>query len=228
MLVMLLCLVTEPWNGFQVDLGRLETGPSLYHMFVDGEKVGSWEWNVSREDQRIVFEDISILDGRMREDAKFVIHSIADRHYEIDLQFVAGENRLVNALEWHDKSVKGSNSRTIDGVSQSNEIDHAYDKAIPRPIFLGLVPAILFDQSATMPLEFYSVINLVTWPLELKLAGEQEIEVPAGRFKTLKIELNKTGSGGISNHIFVTREPPYRVVRVDAVELNMQIKLMPS
>jgi len=216
------------WNGFSINPKHFQARQDSFNMIIDGKKVGSWRWHVSRSTDVLIFKDISILDDAVEEQATFEVSGDAFDRFKISLWLQTANGRIENELNWNTQKAKGRFYQKRGEHERTISIDTAYAEAIPRGIFIAMLPAFDFKLGEKKSLEFYSALGNSVWPINFSIVEITNVAVPAGTFETYKVQALKAGRAGVSNVFYVTKKNPRRIVKVDVLEQNMSIELIES
>ena len=217
------------WHGFPLDLHHLEARIDSFHMFIDGKKVGSWRWRVVKSKDKIVFKDISILDGRVREDAEMEVDLKTLERYAFRMIMTSQTHgwKISNDIRWQHDHAQGETTREDGkGGVHTVAIDSIYTDAVPRGIFVGLLPAMKLQTGQIRELRVFSALSGRIWEMQFEVRPPETVKVPAGEFETVPVALLKRGAHGVSNIFYLTQTPPRRIVKVDVLEQNMTIELL--
>ena len=222
------CQENRSWHGFLIDLGQLETSTDSFHMFIESKKVGSWGWTVEKTDDKIVFKDISILDGRVREDATMEVElkTLARYAFKYVMTSEAQGWKISSDIVWQRDHAQGKIIREDAEGVRTFEIDSLYTDVVPRGIFIGLLPAMALQIGRTRPLQVFSALSGRIWEMQFEVRPSETVKVPAGEFETIPVALLKQGAHGVSNIFYLTQTVPRRIVKVDVLEQNMTIELL--
>ncbi len=217
------------WHGFPVNLKHLETRVDSFQMFIDGKKVGSWRWEVEKGRDEIVFKDVSILDGQIREDAVMEVDSKTLSRYTFDIVMASQSQgwKLSNNISWQAGHAKGKIVREDGkGGSKVFEIDSLYAETTPREIFVGMLPSLELNPGRKQPMKIFSALSGQIWEVRFEVRKSERVKVAAGEFETTPVALLKNGAQGVSNIFYVSQTTPRRIVKIDVLEQNMTIELV--
>ena len=101
-----------------------------------------------------------------------------------------------------------------------------FAEALPRGIFIGLLPAIDLNTASARPLTLFSALSGHLWEIAFDVRTPETVTVPAGTFETVPVALLKQGARGVSNIFYLTQTEPRRLVKVDVLEQKMTIELV--
>jgi len=105
---------------------------------------------------------------------------------------------------------------TDQGNSSSNEI------ALPQPVLANLDVAVLALPLAegyeTLARTFEVLHETAHW--RIAVAGSEAVQTPAGTFESYKVALTCIDNDSFSATTWVTKEPPYRIVRRESAYLR--------
>lgn len=215
------------WNGFQFDLSRMVADQDSFVMIQDNKEIGRWVWKTEILDDKVVFTDISIVDGKVWEDAILKMDKDLSK-FEIDLKMIIGNNSLQNNSTIRNDKLKGKFSQTVKKSTKFYDLEEDFsDKnIIPRAVFLGLLPSVINKSDFVKGLNFYSSISSEIWPVNFSIKDETEITIAAGKFKVIPMVILKAGEKGVSNIFYIEKDFPHRTIKVDVIEQKMSIELV--
>jgi hypothetical protein len=131
---------------------------------------------------------------------------------------------MATDLAYADGRVRGRSSNpAADGTITAFDIDSAVGAVVDDNALQALVPALPLAEGAGWSATMFSAGQNRLVPIRLAVATREEVEVPAGRFDTWRVEL----SGAAAPLAFsVTAAAPRRVVRVQVIGAPFEFVLV--
>lgn len=221
--------IRQPLNksiNLDIDLKSLKNNTSYYEMNIKGKKVGSWEWEVTRKGKLVTFKDISILDGRVREDAFVTMDTDLMEVTKMDVKLKFAGGVMTGKMKANGAKLKADYTIKRGENIKNKGIDTTMHHWVARPFLIGLMPYIKFKPDYQKELTVFGLAGAGIWQMKMQVLGEAEIQVPAGKFQTQKIALKSEDRGSTSNIFYISKSLPHKIVRVEVIGTDMVIELV--
>lgn len=88
----------------------------------------------------------------------------------------------------------------------------------------ALVTALPLADSATFAVLVFNAADASTMPYSIAVAGREDVEVPSGTYDVYRVLLGKQGQPELT--VFVTREQPWRIVKLEAAGQPIAFELV--
>lgn len=214
----------EQWLEFDINLDHIQTRKDSFHMIVNDKVVGYWIWDTSKDAAHITFRDISVMTNVVEENFTLTMDTKSMQSREVDMVMTAGANQLkLNASRKSNKHLK-ADLEVSGATNRKISIDTTYaSKVILRPEIFGLIPSITDYKNINKNINAFFMSNARIANMNLSYLGDEKIEVEAGEFDTYKIAFK--GQGQVSNIIYIKKEFPRRIVKVDIIGQPLTIEL---
>jgi len=210
------------WLGQEVNLKNLETRKDSFHMIQNNKVVGYWIWETQMNDKEIIFKDVSVLTDLVNEEFILKLDRQKLNTTNIDMILSTSKNKLkVDLSRTTSKDLKANynlngNSKIIDSTFAKN--------VILRPAIFGLLHTILDYKSLDESIETFFLSSGKFATMQLKYIGEEEVMVATGKFSTYKLSFE--GKNQLSNIIYIKKEFPRRIVKVELIGQPLTIELV--
>lgn len=195
-------------------------------MLRNGEVAGYWIWEITKTDNQILMNDISVLTGIVREDLSGKIERDGLYTSSLNINMEMGPN-LLKVDSKRDSPTHLKAVIEISGeMNRSKSVDTVYIAAvIQREEVFALVQALPLKKGLSLSGDVLFSDRAATSRMKLEVTGEEIVRVPAGTFDCYKIEF--TG-GEPSNTIYVSKATPRRIVKVDVLGQPLTLELAGS
>lgn len=215
------------WPNGEIDLSKIETRKDSFVMKQNGQVKGYWIWKTMIQQDEIIFNDISVLDSVVEEQIKMVYNKnefvtkkvtlgMKTKAFELNANLTRKSNKDLKA----DYIISGE-------ISRSKLIDTIYPSTvILRPEIFGLLSGWSNFENLDITLNCYFLSTTTITSMNLKYIGYEQVKVPAGNFDTHKIKFS--GDNVTSNIIYVNKNIPHNIVRVDVIDQPLQMLLVQS
>lgn len=212
------------WLNKKVNLENLETRIDSFNMMQDNKVVGYWIWETQNNDNEIVFKDESVLTGVVNEKIVLKLNKQKLNSVFVDMKMWTSTDTLKVAVKRiTNKDLKASFD--LKGkINRNISIDTLYTKnTILRPEILGLLPTLSSYKSLDESIETFFLSSGRVATMHLKYIGGEEVTVSAGTFNTFKLSFQ--GEKQVSNIIYIKKEIPRRIVKVEVIGQPLTIEL---
>ncbi|GFZ93639.1 hypothetical protein GCM10011531_27020 [Aquaticitalea lipolytica] len=213
------------WLGKKVKIEQLETRIDSFQMIQNDKVVGHWVWETQINEDEIIFKDESVLTGVVNEtfilkfDRQKLNTAIVDMKMWTDADTLKVDiNRTTN------KDIKASFN--LSGRSRKKTIvDTIFQKEVVlRAEVFALLPSLSNYENLNESIETFFMDSGKTATMNLKYLGEEEVTVKAGKFNTYKLSFE--GEKQISNIIYLRKDYPRRIIKVEVVGQPLTIELV--
>nr|WP_298924601.1 DUF3108 domain-containing protein [uncultured Allomuricauda sp.] len=210
------------WANNKIDLSNILSRKDSFLMKQNGKTKGYWVWETLKTEKQIKFKDISVLEGVVEEQSTMIFDLKELVTKKVDLKLKTAEFKLEAQISRNHKMDMLANYQLSGNISRVKKIDTTYSKeVILRPEIFGLISGIVKPKNLDENLDVFFLSSGAIEPMTLKYTGEEKITVPAGAFETYKINLE--AEEGVSNMIYITKQEPHIVIRVDVLGQEMEI-----
>ncbi len=214
------------YMGFNFNLEKLVERKDSSVMIQNGEETGYWVWEVNQDQSSIIIANTSVLHGKVQENVSMQFLKTDPSKGSIDLFMKFGESTIKNNFIINGDQIKGTVDANVRGKNTFIKMDTTADFNIARGFLVALLPTLEIEIGKEVELELFNPIQAYSFPIKLKIAGEEKISVKGGTFDTYRIEMPRTGDKGISNNFYVTKERPFRIVKTEVIENPMVIEFV--
>lgn len=228
LIILVVCVQTtnaQKWIGFKLDKTQLITQKDSFNIVnLAHQKIGSMVLETKLDDSKYIMSDISILDGMVKEESKYIFNRKSLSLEEFNMKFEQGQMVVNSNLTWNGKYAKGKYEMKRGTASKKIEVDTTFNsKLIDRGEVFAFIQALPLKVGLKANFPVLAQPNYEVWDMTLEIVSETVCKVPAGEFETYKIDFL---GDKVSNTIYVTKNSPHRIVKVDVIGQLMEIVLV--
>lgn len=215
---------TFTWKGIEINIADIEERTDQLDMLSRGQKVGSWTWKVTKTNHEVHFNDISILNGYLREDASGTVpfNFPEINTLKTSLSYESGD-KTSSELVWDRDHVHGTLNNSN---GETTQFSKKYTNTVPRFILIGLLPYIDVTKLGDS-ITLFSNEEATTFNVSIETTPNVDVTIGDKTFSTTQIDLMNTDGHGVSNRFFVTQTSPKRIIKAEVIgsTLTMEINL---
>lgn len=216
------------WKGIDINLSEIKERTDKFVMLRGDQKVGYWNWSVSIDSNTLLFNDVTVLEGIVREDASSTIPfgNTEKNRLIAKLTFNSGLVTTTDLL-WNQGVVTGSKSRTSKGTNSTSPFNKTYLNTIPRPILIGLLPYINIEALGN-ELTLFSNEGGTTFNVMVTKKDNVLITIADKNYLTTQIDLISKDSTGVSNRFYISTQGIKQIIKVEVIDQNLKMELTSS
>jgi hypothetical protein len=206
-----------------VDLTARAVGVDSFAIRLQGREVGHQLATFVADGPGWRYTEATVMTGRM-EQTTVVALGPDGAMRSVEQRGTGRGLPMATDLAYADGRVRGRSSNpAADGTITAFDIDSAVGAVVDDNALQALVPALPLAEGAGWSATMFSAGQNRLVPIRLAVAAREEVEVPAGRFDTWRVEL----SGAAAPLAFsVTAAAPRRVVRVQVIGAPFEFVLV--
>ena len=215
-----------PIDTAAIDL--ISRGEDSYQMILGGNPLGVSRSSARVEDGLLIFQESASVP-----DAQFLQELIGQVDAETLAMRAFGARGQMGApvdvaITWEGDKIQGySDFPRAPGLPQGR-VELGTELApgtFERLSLFYLIPGMPLEEGAQWALKVFNPFDLRVRTRRLRVAGREEMTVPAGTFDTFRVELD----GGEPSQIFwITTAPPRRTVRIQLIGQPWVYELLPE
>ena len=214
------------WLGMEVERDQLLVGKDSFNMVnPEGIKIGSMVIQGEFTESDYNWDDISILDGIVSEEASYSFDKNTLRLHSSSVDYTQGNTNVSLLLAWDNGHITGDYTMRNADKRRDIVIDTTRVGAVDRAEVFAFIQALPLNRGLSFPITVFAQPGGEFWEMQVEVVGEAKCTVPAGEFDTYKI--NFTGDK-LSNVIYVSKNAPRKMVKVEVVGQPLTIELVSS
>lgn len=209
--------LTPRATALEIDPAQLVAGRDSFQVMFQGNAVGAYVRDLSRAGDELVYvELIDIPLAGMRQETTIRLDAASYAMRSLEQTGQAGGQPTTASLRYENGRVTGRAAiPQPGGTARVVEVDTTVAPGTMDDDALGaLIPALPLAEGASFGVNVYSVDNQAMRVLTVKVTGVAEITVPAGTFRSYRVEV--TG-GETPLVMYVSHPTPRRVVQMEVV-----------
>ncbi|EAY31956.1 DUF3108 domain-containing protein [Microscilla marina] len=215
----------EKVTGLKVYRKYITARKDSFIMKVAHKKTGSWQWTVQPQGKQVIFNDVSILDGKVREDAEVILQAASLEMTQMNMVLKSAKSTLKAKVKAKGIHLWAKYALTQGDKERQQTIDTTlHHHWLARPTLFGLLPFADFKPSYSRRFFVFGLTSGKFTLMKLEVLGTTKVTVPAGTFDTYKVALKVVKGSGVSNILYLRKKLPHFIIKVDVEGSGMTIE----
>lgn len=211
------------WNK-GLDLSSADLSTFRLILMNEGAEAGDMTYGWRKMGEHYVIEDRTTMEPNIVETAKAMVDGKTLLPQSVAINFIMGESFMNVDLGWNGLNRHGKIvSKRAGGEETVRDIDLVEDNPAPlRLAVIGFVAAMPLEDGFHSSFDWFNTLANRVETVKIDVTGTRAIETPAGTFDTYVVELRGATP---ENIVYVSKEKPRRIVRIDVVGRPMYFEL---
>lgn len=213
------------WLGQPIHLDNIEVRKDSFDIRLNNKVSGYWIWETQKNKRDIIFKDISVLTGIVNEKLTFKLDKKKLDTASVDMSMYTRLDTLKVDLSRNTKRDIKANLHFKGRINKTMHVDSLYAKnVILRLEIFALLPAVTNYKGLNESLDTFFLNTGTVARMNLKYLKEEIVQVKAGTFNTYKIAFQAEGQ--TSNIIYINKELPHRIIKVELIGQPLTMELV--
>ncbi|WP_188374496.1 DUF3108 domain-containing protein [Winogradskyella haliclonae] len=198
-----------------------------FNMTKNGKIVGYWIWETEVNEKEIILKDISVLFNIIQEEFVLKMDKKNLVSKMVDMKMKGSNFSLDVAIQRKSSLDLKGNFSINNGNLTEKKIDTTYtSRVILRPEIFGLIHTITDPTKLDEKINTFFLSSALAYEMKLMYAGDEVVTVPAGTFDCHKVTFRSGIKNVVSNIIYISKQFPKRIVKVEVVDQPLIIELV--
>lgn len=209
------------------DKGAAPVGAAKFRLIQDEEVKGQMVYNTRFQDGVYIIDEATAMAPDIKETGTFVLDGENFYPVKIIIDADFSGNILDADLNFANGMASGEYRTKKPGDIEKKltpiEIDTP-EGVVARASMFALVAALPLNDGDIYPVKWFSTLSARLEDINVKVAGEERVTVPAGQYDTIVVQFENAAP---ENTVYVSKDAR-TVIRIDVPSMNMRFERVPA